>query len=59
MFVFLHLHAAVVNALDAAQAEHLVVDAQILESMHFHVYWANTALLDVVVNNHVLLIEYT
>lgn len=32
MFVFLHLHAAVVNALDAAEATHLLVDAQILSN---------------------------
>lgn len=30
MFVFLHLHAAVINALDAAQAAHLLVNTQIL-----------------------------
>lgn len=32
MFVFLHLQAAVIHALDAAQAPHLLVNAQILES---------------------------
>lgn len=42
MFVFLHLHAAVVNALDAAQAKHFLIDAQILESTQFYVYRANT-----------------
>lgn len=58
MFVFLHLHAAVVDALDAAQATHLLIDTQILESTHFHVYWSKTVLSDVMVNNHVSLIEY-
>lgn len=38
MFVFLHLHAAVVDALAAAQATHLFVDAQILESIRFYVH---------------------
>lgn len=33
MFVFLHLHAAVVNALDAAQATHLLIDTQVLKKV--------------------------
>lgn len=39
MLVFLHLHAAVINALDAAQATHLLVDTQILQST---VLWETT-----------------
>lgn len=31
MLVFLQLHAAVVDALDAAEASHLLIDAQILQ----------------------------
>lgn len=42
MFVFLHLHAAVINALDAAQATHLLIDTQILYSTQIYVYWANS-----------------
>ena len=32
VFIFLHLHAAVVNALDAAQTSHLFINTQILPS---------------------------
>lgn len=32
MFVLLHLHAAVVDLLDAAQVTHLFIDAEILDS---------------------------
>lgn len=49
MFVFLHLNAAVVNALDAAQATHLLVDTQILESTVL----CYVILSDVMFNNHV------
>ena len=31
MFVLLHLHAAVVDALEAPQAKHILVDAKILQ----------------------------
>lgn len=31
MFVLLHLQAALVDSLDAAQAKHLLVDAEILD----------------------------
>ena len=49
MFVFLHLNAAVVNALDAAQATHLLVDTQILESTVL----CYVILSDVMFNYHV------
>ncbi len=39
MLVFLHLQAAVVHALDAAEATHLLIDAQILGGTQFYVYW--------------------
>lgn len=42
MFVFLHLHTAVINALDAAKAQHLLVDAQTLESTQCEVFRTNT-----------------
>ena len=35
MLVFLHLQAAVINALGAAQASHLLVDTQILKGADF------------------------
>lgn len=32
VFVLLHLHAAIVDTLDAAQASHLFVNAEVLDS---------------------------
>ena len=37
MFVLLHLHAAVVDALDAAEATHILVNAKILQKTHHNV----------------------
>lgn len=40
MLVFLHLHAAVINALNAAKASHLFINAQVLLStMSYQIHW--------------------
>lgn len=51
MFVFLHLNAAVINTLDAAQAQHLLVDAQTLESTQLITMLSGQILSDVTVKS--------